>query len=366
MALGMEKTDQPFALNQMLIKMKKEVAVNEKNQFYHNLKGTVLKRNKELDFEVMELEVGEDIERKVKMLQLDEKVEYVEPNYTYTTQAIPNDPFQGFQYGLTYAKAHDAWNYSTGFNLKIAILDTGVQTDHPDLMGKLVTGYNVVNGTTDVTDISGHGTHVAGICGAVTNNNLGVAGMAPSASIMPIKVLSDNGMGFVNHIAEGIIYAIEQGCKVINLSLGGPYNSITLQNAINYAWSRGAVVVAAAGNSGSFAATYPATYPNVISVAATNQFDQRAYFSNFGPWVDVAAPGVDILSTYLASNYAFLSGTSMATPFVSGLAAILLAQGRDNTNVRAVIQLFADRIAGTGIYWQYGRINALRSVMDGL
>lgn len=363
MALGMEKPDQPFAENQMLVKLKKGVTKKEKQQLYMEQKGRMLKQNKELDFEVMELEKGEDIKEKVKVLQNDERIEYVEPNYIYTTQMIPNDPFLVFQYGLSYSRTHDAWNYTTGINQKIGVLDTGVQIDHPDLIGKLMTGYNIVDDNTNVTDTSGHGTHVAGICGAVTNNNLGVAGMAPSAAIMPIKVLSDNGDGFVNHIAEGIIYAIEQGCKVINLSLGGTFNSITLQNAVDYAWSRGAVVVAAAGNSSSLVATYPASYHNVIAVAATNQFDQLAYFSNFGFWVDVAAPGVDILSTFLSNKYAFLSGTSMATPFVSGLAANLLAQGRDNTNVRAVIQVLADPIARTKGYWQFGRINALRSVM---
>jgi thermitase len=244
----------------------------------------------------------------------------------------------------------------------IAIVDTGVQYDHPDLSGKVYLGYNFVDGNWDPYDLNGHGTHCAGIAAAVTDNGIGIAGMAPNASILAVKVLDANGSGTLDNVASGIEYAADAGANVISLSLGGPSGSTTLQNAVDYAWNKGAVLVAAAGNNGSSAPTYPAYYSNVISVAATDSNDNKPSWSNYGSWVDVAAPGVNIYSTYPTNRYAYLSGTSMATPHVSGLAALLAAQGRTNSQIRAAIQNTADPIAGTGTYWKYGRINAANAV----
>jgi thermitase len=230
------------------------------------------------------------------------------------------------------------------------------------LSGKVVRGYDYVDNDWDPYDGNGHGTHAAGIAAAITNNTRGIAGMAPDAKIYAVRVLDDSGSGTLQNVANGIIHAADNGADVISLSLGSPNDSITLKEAVDYAWNKGVVVVAAAGNDGSSQPAYPAYYSNAIAVAATDSDESKASFSNYGSWVDVAAPGVNIYSTYTDSSYASLSGTSMATPHVAGLAGLLDAQGRSASEIRATIENTADPISGTGTYWSKGRINAYRAV----
>jgi len=251
---------------------------------------------------------------------------YAEPNYTaWMTDTIPNDPGWRNQYGLLAIHAPQGWDLSTGSSaVTIAILDTGVDLDHVDLASKIVPGFDFVNSDNDPQDDNGHGTHVAGIAAAASNNGIGVAGVAWGAHIMPVKVLNASGNGSYADVAAGIVWAADNGAQVINLSLGGSMPSSVLEDAVDYAYGKGVTLVAAAGNSGSNSVLYPARYPHVIAVAATDSSNNRASFSNFGPEIDVAAPGVAIYSTIIGDKYAYLSGTSMAAPFVSGLAAILM------------------------------------------
>ncbi|HET7098823.1 MAG TPA: S8 family peptidase [Patescibacteria group bacterium] len=294
-------------------------------------------------------------------------VEFSEVDQIATTQEVPNDPNFSSQWGLTKIDAPNAWNTTHGSgNVDIAIVDTGININHPDLSSKIVLSINcTVVGcpVQTTTDADGHGTHVAGIAGSITNNGIGGAGVAWEGRLISIKSLDDSGAGYYSWIANGIIAAADNGAEVINLSLGGTSSSATLESAINYAWSKGAVIVAAAGNSGKNRALYPAYYANAIAVAATDQNDKKAGFSNYGTWVEVAAPGVSILSTY-KNDYSTLSGTSMSTPYVTGLAALLFGQNSEwtNTQVRNQIQSTADAIAGTGTYWTWGRINVCRAV----
>jgi LPXTG-site transpeptidase (sortase) family protein len=240
------------------------------------------------------------------------------------TDTIPNDPGWRNQYGLLAIHAPQGWDLSTGSAaVTIAVEDTGVDLGHVDLAGKIVPGFDFVNSDNDPQDDNGHGTHVAGIAAAVSNNGIGVAGVSWGAHIMPVKVLNASGNGSYADVAAGIVWAADNGAQVINLSLGGSMPSFVLEDAVNFAYGRDVTLVAAAGNSGSNSVLYPARYPHVIAVAATDSSNNRASFSNFGPEIDVAAPGVAIYSTTLDNNYAYLSGTSMAAPFVSGLAAIL-------------------------------------------
>jgi len=249
---------------------------------------------------------------------------YVEPNFLLqAADTIPNDPNWGIQYGLTNIRAPQGWDISTGSAaVTIAIVDSGVDYGHPDLAGKLLGGYDFVNNDDNPQDDNGHGTHVAGIAAASSNNGAGVAGVSWGARIMPVKVLNASGGGTYANTAAGVIWAIDHGAQVINLSLGGSGESAILEDAINYAHGRGAMVVAAAGNTGSNFILYPARSPNVIAVARTNSANNWDG-SNYGPEIDLSAPGTLIYSTVIG-GYDYKSGSSMSTGFVSGLAAILM------------------------------------------
>jgi thermitase len=301
-------------------------------------------------------------------LQKNLLVEYAEEDFIAEAYEVPNDPEFPNQWGLAKIEASGAWNKTHGrADVDIAIVDTGINADHPDLSGKISVSVNcTINSSCpnySTSDPNGHGTHVAGIASALTNNDVGIAGTSWEGRLMSVKVLDDSGSGFYSWVANGIVWAVDNGAEVINLSLGGSYFSRTLKNAVNYAWGKDAVVVASVGNEGRNRRTYPAFYSNVIAVAATNQDDKKANFSNYGSWVDVAAPGVSILSTY-HDDYDYLSGTSMSTPFVSGLAGLLFGQNPNwsNSQIRDRIESTADSIFGTGFYWAHGRINACKAV----
>ncbi len=352
-----------YAPDQVIVKFKESAEPRLTLNIHLELGTDLLFHNKEIGFDVVKIE-GKSVEEAIKEYEKSPEVEYAEPNYIFTTQWTPNDSlFPDLQWGPKKVQAPAAWDVTkSDSNTSIAIVDTGVQYDHPDLSGKVVRGYDYVDNDWDPYDGNGHGTHAAGIAAAITNNTRGIAGMAPDAKIYAVRVLDDSGSGTLQNVANGIIHAADNGADVISLSLGSPNDSITLKEAVDYAWSKGVVVVAAAGNDGSSQPTYPAYYSNAIAVAATDSDESKASFSNYGSWVDVAAPGVNIYSTYTDNSYASLSGTSMATPHVAGLAGLLDAQGRSASQIRAAIENTADPISGTGTYWSKGRINAYRAV----
>ena len=243
----------------------------------------------------------------------------------------PGDPRFPQQWGLQSNKTTfgAAWARATGHGVVVAVLDTGVQASHPDLDGQVLPGRRFTNdGSGGVAmnpayDDHGHGTHVAGIIGATTGNATGIAAGAPDVRILPVKVLRQSGSGSYSDVAAGIAWAANNGADVINLSLGGSSTSTAMLTAIKYARSKGAVVVAAAGNSGAGGScSYPAAYSQTIAVAALTSKLKRATFSTTATYVDIAAPGQGVLST-VPGGYASWSGTSMATPFVSAAAALL-------------------------------------------
>ena len=289
-------------------------------------------------------------------------IQYVEQDFMAKASDIPNDADYSNQWGLPQILAPQAWNVTHGSpSTLIAIDDTGIDGLHPDLSGKIVARANF---TTDPdVDNNGHGSHVAGIAAADTNNGIGIAGTGYNTKLLSVKVLDSTGSGYYSWIANGITWSADNGAKVINLSLGGTASSQTLQNAINYAINKGVVVVAAAGNNGTFIPFYPADYTNVVSVAATDNNDHKASWSNYGQWVTLAAPGVNIFSTY-QGGYAYLSGTSMATPFVSGVAGLIWSVHPSWTESQVVnkLETSADKILGTGTYWKYGRLDACNAV----
>jgi subtilisin family serine protease len=326
--------------------------------------------------------------------------------------AWTNDPCAGAQWGLTAIKAPEAWRTTRGAGVVVAVVDTGADFRHPDLRTHLlrIPGSNMLANTASrcpfqaphagarrsrriAQDDHGHGTHVSGIITALTGNRIGVAGVAPGARVLPVKVLDRTGSGDDRDVARGICFAVRHGAKVINLSLGNdPVSSIVVQGsgsdtnkAVAYAYARGAAVIIAAGNDAFPACDFPASNAKALCVGAIDRRGLKATYSNFGLAIGVVAPGgmgslmcdnEDVWSTILASRkqdcgqdgYEPLAGTSMATPHVSGVAALVIARlGRRRATPQAVydrLRSTADDLGtpGPDPFFGYGRVDAQRAV----
>lgn len=238
---------------------------------------------------------------------------------------------QKIDWGLKTLQVPEIWKESRGRAVKIAILDTGI-IQHPDLKPNIKGGANfTTSNINDYTDRQGHGTHVAGII-AAADNEFGVVGVAPEAEIYAVKVLGDDGSGAIEWIVKGIDWAIEQKMDIISMSLGSSMGHPALHDAVKRAYAKNVTIIAAAGNDGDEYPDddidYPGRYPETICVGAINKYLKRSWFSSDGEELDIMAPGEDILSTYLDNDYKILSGTSMATPFISGVVALIIAKHR--------------------------------------
>ncbi|HLX71676.1 MAG TPA: S8 family serine peptidase [Verrucomicrobiae bacterium] len=302
-------------------------------------------------------------------LRNDPDIEFAERDYVAQAAFVPNDPYVGDEWHLAKIQAFQAWQGTTGSgNVVVAVLDSGVNMNQPDLAGRLLPGYDFVNGTASVTDDFGHGTAVCGTVAADGNNNLGVAGVAYGCSVLPVKVMDSSGFAAYSTIAAGIKYAVDNGALVINLSIAGSDASSTLQQAIDYAWSNNVVVVAAAGNAATNTPMYPAACNHVLGVSATAQDDSLAYFSSYGSFVQISAPGTMIWTTQSDTNHPFgaWQGTSFASPVVAGVAALVLSANPtlSNDQVVSLLEQSADDLGAPGYdaYFGYGRVNALRAV----
>ncbi|HIC88193.1 MAG TPA: hypothetical protein EYP04_02145, partial [Anaerolineae bacterium] len=303
-------------------------------------------------------------------------VAYAGPNYLARAATAPNDPYWIRQWNVRRVAAHRIWDLTTGQpGVLVALLDSGVDLDHPDLENQLVGGYDYINRDGMPDDDNGHGTHVAGIIVAQGNNGLGVAGIAWNVRLMPLKVLNQYNEGPYDVIIEALCDAADSGAHVINLSFAGP-DDPSLHEAVTYAYDAGAVLVAAAGNFGS-QVSYPAAYPEVIAVAATTHDDEHALYSNTGSEVDVAAPGGsqdDPIWSTVPGGYGYKYGTSMAAPHVASLAALLKSVDSRLTNAQIAnqIRFTADQMGqhpystGRNDYLGYGRINVERAVRAAL
>jgi len=320
----------------------------------------------------LEIDKDKDVEAAAREYARLEEAEYAEPNYLYFISGIPNDAFFSLQYGLqTVDKngidAVEAWDLERGSSSVIlGIVDSGVDDQHEDLQGKVIKGFNFVDNNGDPRDDNGHGTHVSGIAGAIGNNQKGIAGVCWKCKILAVKSVDASGSGTNAWIANGITYAADHGARVINLSLGGAGPSKTMELAINDAYRRNVVIVAASGNDNADGVEYPAAFPNVIAVGATNAQGEKAAFSNYGSPLSVVAPGQAIYSCLPNNRYQAWSGTSMATPHVAGLAGLILSKNPSlsSAEVQSLLTSSADDLGAPGKdpFFGFGRINAFKAL----
>jgi serine protease len=290
----------------------------------------------------------------IDALSRDRRVEHAEPMALYRASFVPNDPlYESRQWHLRRVGAEAAWHYTCGRGVTVAVVDTGIAcfdsgpfSRGTDLAGtRCEGGYNFVDDSSEGYDDHGHGTHVAGTIAQTTHNGMGTAGLAFCATLMPVKVLNKQGFGTVANVAEGIRFAADTGAQVINLSLGGPIRSRILEDAVSHALAKGVVIVAAAGNSGRKVG-WPAAYPGVIAVSATDSSDKIAWFSSRGPEISIAAPGVAVTQQTVCNGgrdkcevFGTFNGTSMAAPHVAGVAAMVEALGMtDGASVRETLE----------------------------
>lgn len=293
----------------------------------------------------------------------------VERDYVAEVAEDPDDVYYAAQWGLTRIGAPAAWESSSGAGVIVAVIDTGIEASHPDLQADVLPGYDFVNDDDDPADDHGHGTRMSGIIAAQRDNATGIAGVAPAATLLPVKVMDWEGHGSYSAVASGIVYAVDQGAKVLNLSLVGPAKSAILQAAVDYATAHDVIVVAAAGNYGSNIAAYPAASTGAVAVSALDPLDGHPSFSNYGAWIGFAAPGVDIVTTSRAGGYDSSTGTSPAAAFGSAVFALLLSA--EPTLARAAaIHRVRDGCADLGKsgwdrFFGAGRVDAYAALVPG-
>ncbi len=291
-------------------------------------------------------------------------VEFAEPNYRIEPTATPNDYYYANQWYLPEVNVPNAWNsFSFKNEIKVAVIDSGVDASHPDLAGKVLKGYDFVNNDTNPTDDNGHGTSVAGIIAAISNNSTGVAGVNQNVKIIPIKISDSKGEATVENAVKGIHYAIQQDADIINMSYGSLYFSEIENEALWNAFDQGITLIAAAGNDKSSESFYPASYTPVISVSSTNKAKNLSSFSNRGDGIDVAAPGEEMYTLHLNKGYSVKDGTSFSAPVVSGIASLL--KSKDPTLSPMKVEWALGLGASNG-KWKpdtgYGIVDAYRSL----
>lgn len=382
-----EKTLQYMA-GEILVKFR-DVVTNKQIDSINSTYGTsVVYTSPYAGFKRIKIPFDRTVPEMVELYGKDPLVEYAEPNYIFYAYWTPNDPLYSYQWHFSQINMPSAWDIEGGGDpgVIVAVVDTGVAYEDygpyqraPDLAGtNFVPGYDFVNNDAHPNDDDGHGTHVTGTIAQTTNNNLGVAGIAFNCSIMPVKVLGPAG-GTAQQVADGISFAADSGADVINLSLGSAYPSTTIENAVQYAYNNGVVLVAATGNDNSIIG-YPARYDECIAVGAVDINKARAPYSNYGTGMELMAPGgdtsVDLNSDGYADGvlqltflegiptnwwYVFWQGTSMATPHVTGLVALMLSRGaRGVESIRNTLHSTAEDLGSPGydIVYGYGLIDA--------
>lgn len=354
-----------FVASRLLVKFRPGTAGSDKMRILEAANSTVVEEMAPIDVVVVELPPGASESAQRRAFQSEPCVEYAEYDRVHEPQAItPNDTWYFGQWHLPRISAPDAWAMTTGSaDVIIAICDTGVDASHPDLMDRLIPGWNAWSQNSDTSDPTGHGTAVAGIAAASSNNAIGVASIAGDCRIMPIRIGNATGATTSSVIANGMIWAADHGARVVNISFG-VLGSPLVSSAAQYLHARGGVVTSSAGNEGIFLDVPDDPY--VLTISATDVADQLAGFSNYGPFVDLAAPGAGIYTTKRGGNYASASGTSFACPNVAGVAALMISANPNLTSadVQAILRQSCDDLGPQG--WDetfsWGRLNAAAAV----
>ncbi|MEN3002603.1 MAG: S8 family serine peptidase [Armatimonadota bacterium] len=376
-AFATDWRDNRYAPGQLLVKFREGVLPIEQAWVRHIVGAQVLDVKSGLGIELWQVSPFVDVPALCQQLLRSGWVEIADPNWELQlADWTPNDPLYPQQPALPHIGCPQAWAYWRGSNqFIVAVLDTGVQLNHPDLQAKLLPGYDFGNDDNDPSDFHGHGTFVTGIAGAVTNNGTGVACIAPEGRTLPVKVFTNAGQGYLSDLIDGVNYARMQGAHVINLSLGSINPMPSFETTLNTAWNAGVVIVAAAGNTNSTDPFYPAYYPVCIAVAASNLDDTRSSVSTYGSWVDVTAPSGDVYSTTMPSGYGRNTGgfTSYSAPMVAAQALLLYPLVADGPADRSLARAQAVRnliestaVPVPGNYVARGRIDIHASVMAAL
>ena len=325
--------------------------------------GKVLGRLGDLDVYVVQLPANASETAVAALLGHNPHIKFAEPDELFVPDVLPNDTYYGSEWHLQMVQAPAAWDFSLGANVTVAILDTGVNSTHPDLQGKLVPGWNFYDNNSNTADVYGHGTLVAGVVAALSSNAIGVTSIAWNAKLMPIRISAPDGMASSSTIASGLNWAANNGARVANISYA-VHGSSTVQSAAQYMKNKGGLVVNSAGNSGTLDST-PAS-DTMISVSATGSSDTRASWSTWGPYVDVAAPGVGIWSTNNGGGYSSVSGTSFSSPLTAGVIALMISANPSlaPSQVERFLKSTAADLgtAGYDQYYGYGRVNAASAV----
>ncbi|MDX1250787.1 MAG: S8 family serine peptidase [Gammaproteobacteria bacterium] len=326
--------------------------------------GRAMRRIPHINFQVVELPPKADEAAIAHLLSKHRHIKFAELDRLVPLEQTANDPYYGNAWHLPKIQAPAAWNTTLGNGVTVAILDTGVDPNHPDLAGQMVAGWNMYDNNSDSSDVHGHGTQVAGVVAASSNNSQGVASIAWQAKVMPVRISQPDGYASLSTIANGLIWAADNGARVANISYGVS-GSAAVQSAAQYMRNKGGVVVVAGGNSG----VYDATAPNatMISVAATNSSDTRPSWSTYGEFIDISAPGAGIWTTAKGGGYSAPSGTSFASPATAGVVTLIKSANPalSPAQVEDILKSTADDLgtAGYDTYYGHGRINAAAAVL---
>lgn len=344
----------------LLVELRPHVPPNEAAQLFAYAGVTKIGHLDELGVVVVSVPAAQR-QRALQLLAADQRVAEVGEDSAVEVSGSPSDHFWSKQWGPRRIGAPEAWRETLGAaSVVIAIVDTGVDPNQPDLRGRIIRGWDFQNDDSKPNDDDGHGTAVATVAAAAGNDRTGIAGMCWRCRIMPVKVLNSRGHGTHSNIAAGVIWAAKNGADVINLSIAGLSSTTVLAKAIAYAQRKGAIVVAAAGNEGTTKRTYPAAYPGVISVTATNASDRLYSWSNRGSWVTLSAPGC-AYSGRLHGRWGWLCGTSLASPIVAGTVALMksVAPGSGRARLTWILTRDSQRVtAAAGGH----RLDAARAV----